>query len=78
VKGERPVLKTADVNTNFNILKLSTPCFLAANHFFLFQLNAHNVKNCMLSAIAKIIQFLDKQHNGLPEDGAKITETCRR
>ena len=29
----------------WTILKLSTPRILAVNHFFLFQLNAHNTLN---------------------------------
>ena len=32
-------------NNSKIILKLSTPCILAGNHFFLFQLIAHNVIN---------------------------------
>jgi hypothetical protein len=33
------------VREGYSILKLSTTCILAANHFFLFQLNAHNMLN---------------------------------
>jgi len=33
------------VYTFFSILKLSTPCILAINHFFLFQLIARNMLN---------------------------------
>ena len=29
----------------YYILKLSTPCILVVNHFFVFQLNAHNILN---------------------------------
>jgi len=47
--GPRDVLFDLEQQTDrlemFVILKLSIPRILAANHFFLFQPNAHNVLN---------------------------------
>jgi len=34
-----------EVKCTTDIVKLSTPCSFAVNHFFLFQLNAHNMLN---------------------------------
>jgi hypothetical protein len=34
-----------DIKFEITVLKLSTPYILAANHFFLFPINAHNMLN---------------------------------